>query len=123
MPKLIDKEKVLKYLLEQKRDGQGRIYLAMNSYSAVSGITPENFIEQLRVLEHDELIKCSFNGVAAAKSICHVTVEPPALTFFDDKEKNKRKRIFDGWIDFIKFLIPMAVSVGALIVSILSYLK
>lgn len=118
MSKLTEKEKVLEYLLEQKRDGQGRVYLAMNSYSAVSGITPEDFIERLRALEHDELIKCFFNGVAAPKSICYVTVEPPTLTYFDDKKKTKRKRAFDGWIDFIKFLIPTAIAVLALLVSI-----
>ena len=118
MSKLTDKEKVLKNLLEQKRDGQGRVYLAINSYSAVPEIAPEDFIEQLRVLEHDGLVQCSFNSVAAPKSICHVTAEPPALTYFDDKKKTKRKRIFDGWIDFTKFMIPTAIAVLALLVSI-----
>lgn len=121
MPRLSDEEKVLQYLLGQTRDGDGRFYLAMNNYSAAPDITPELFIEQLRMLEHDGLIGCVFTARPSPKSTCHVTILTPALTYFEDKKKTKRKRIFNGWVDFIKFLIPTAIAVIALIVSILSY--
>lgn len=90
MQELADKEKVLQYLQKQKRDGKGRVYLAMNSYSAVSDVFPEHFIEQLRILEYEGLIKCSYTGSASPKSVCNVTMLPPAISYFEDIVKAKK---------------------------------
>lgn len=122
---MTNKEKVLKYLLVQERDktNPNRIYLGLNSYNSIKKLSKFDFASQLLLLEENKLIKCDFRGRADASAPCFVHLLDSGLNYFTRKKSSILKRIFTGFWDFIKFLIPTILSLISLLIAILAYLK
>lgn len=93
MPKLTDKERVLQYILSQDIETSGKLYLGINSYVGVKGLSADNFIKQLIAIEYEKRIAIFFHGQKRASAPVTLTVFPPTLTYFEDKKKARMDRI------------------------------
>ena len=113
------KEKVIRYLLSEKREYNNNklsVDIGRDSFanSKIFNIGEDEFIKQISELETDGLIEVKFNaGHRDLKYGVSVVLHSGIINYFDDKkERNKNKR--DEWI---KFWIPVSISIIALLKS------
>lgn len=92
--KLSNKEKVLQYILSREISASNEVFIGLNSYKSIEDITPKEFIQKVTALEQDKLLQAKFNGNRNERSPVTVILHSSALTYFEDKKKSKRDKIF-----------------------------
>ena len=118
------KERVIKYLLEQERKYANNQLLVdvgreLFSNSDIADIGEEDFIKQISILETDGLIEVKFHaGHRNLKYGITVVLRPYIINYFN----NKRKWEINYRNEWIKFWIPVSISIIAIVISAIALL-
>ena len=113
------KERIIRYLLKIERKYANNQLLVdvgresfLNSY--IANIGEEEFIKQISILETDGLIEVVFHmGHRSLKYGVSVILHSDIINYFD----NKRKQARNNRNEWIKFWIPVSISIIALLKS------
>ena len=118
------KEKVIQYLLNMKREytnNQLSIDISREIFfnSCIASIGEEEFIKQLSILETDGLINVKFHSGRRDLSYgISIALYSDIINYFDNKRK-QAKNTRDEWI---KFWIPVSISIVAIVISAIALL-
>lgn len=94
-------KRVLKYLLSLNYDSQNDTLLNTKSYSAIDGISPDEFIRQLLDIQSEGYISVQFLGVPSPEYACYVRIKPRAKSYFQDDLWSKAKSLLGFLKPFI----------------------
>lgn len=113
-------EIVLKYLLSLERSVDNKICISRSIYT-LEKISEDEFINSVNYLEKLGLINKHWLDIHQKDFNYAMTIEllPEAITYFKTKrinKNNKRK-------DFIKWLLPLIISIIALLISLYDLIR
>lgn len=112
-------EIVLKYLLSLERGVDNKVCISRSIYT-LEKIPEDEFINSVNYLEQLELINKHWLDIHQRDFNYAMTIEllPKAITYFKTKKINKNNKRKD----FIKWLLPLIVSIIALLISLLNFI-
>lgn len=119
------KDNVIRYLLSLDREFKNNVLYVNISHknfneSKISKIGEEELINQLMLLDTERLIKLKFRtGCRNLDYYIPTILSNDIIHYFDKKKKQKIR----NYIEVVKWLVPIIISLLALIISILSYIN
>lgn len=112
-------EVILKYLLSLERNVENKTNISRSTYT-LTDVSENDFISTINCFEKLGLINKHWLDIHQRDFNYAITIEllPKAITYFKTKEINKKNK----QKEFIKWLLPLIISIMALLISLLNFI-